>query len=175
MTFASLRLVAPVAGCLLAAALIPATAFAHGNHTHGHGTARAELAGQTLTVQLEIPLESFLGYDYPPKGDAQQKLWQDFVAQMATPGDLLSPAAEAGCVLDQHNISPDIVKPEAGRDIDNLRVKLVYQCKEAAALKSLAVPAFARYPGLKQLRLQWSAGSTRKTVTIRPRFPAVTL
>ncbi|PKO32234.1 MAG: hypothetical protein CVU34_16510 [Betaproteobacteria bacterium HGW-Betaproteobacteria-7] len=161
--------------CVAAAAIFcfSGTAWAHGAHTHGHGTAKVIVDGAALTVTLDVPLESYLGYDYPPRNEAQQKTWADFRARLAEPLRFVEPPAEAQCSAAQAATVPNLAQMDQQADIVNLVVEIKFDCASPAALKSVGFTAFREYAGLKQLRVQLQNGATRKTLTVRPRFPAV--
>lgn len=147
------------------------TVWAHGNHTHGHGSARIVADGPQLTVTLDVPLESYLGFDYPPRNEAQQQAWAALRARLREPLRFVEPAADAQCVASEARVEPDPEQTHA--DIDNLALTIRFDCARPEALKSIGFTAFREYPGLKQLRVQLQNGKARKTLTVRPRFPAV--
>lgn len=161
--------------CVLAAAVLclPGAARAHGDHTHGHGTGKVLVDGATLSVTLDVPLESYLGYDYPPRNEAQQKTWAVFRARLAEPLRFVEPAADARCAAGRVATVPNLEQLDPQADIVNLVVEIKFDCAQPAALKSLGFTAFREHAGLKQLRVQLHNGAARKTLTVRPRFPAV--
>ncbi|PKO86869.1 MAG: hypothetical protein CVU18_12900 [Betaproteobacteria bacterium HGW-Betaproteobacteria-12] len=148
-------------------------AQAHGDHTHGHGKAAVVVDGAALTVTLDVPLESYLSFDYPPRNEAQQKTWSDFRARLAEPLRFVEPAAAAQCSPAQPTTVPNLEQLDPQTDIVNLVVEFKFDCASPAALKSLGFTAFREHAGLKQLRVQLQNGAARKTLTVRPRFPAV--
>lgn len=165
-----------LSACLLAGtALAPSLAAAHGSHTHGHGSVRLAIDGQTVTATFEVPLEAFLGYDYPPQGAAQEQLWSAFKERLGDPLNFVEPAPEAQCTVAASSVTPDVATVPAGQDIVNVTYSVTFLCARAEVLKSFSFTAFRDHPGLRQLRVQLLGDKLRKTVTVRPRFPAVTL
>ena len=158
---------------LAVALCLAGAARAHGDHTHGHGKAAVVVDGAALTVTLDVPLESYLGYDYRPRNKAQQKTWADFRARLTEPLRFVEPAAEAQCSAAQAATVPNLAQMDPQADIINLVVEFKFDCASPAALKSVGFTAFREHAGLKQLRVQLQNGVTRKTLTVRPRFPAV--
>lgn len=167
----------PVASRLLpgvvASFFVISSALAHGDHTHGQGSARVVVDGQTLTVSLDVPLESFLGFDYPPKGEAQVQTWQALKARLAEPLRFVEPAAEGECTPAGATSKPDLSGDDPGGDLANLVYEVRFSCRKPEALKSVVFSAFRDHPGLKQLRVQATNGTVRKSLTVRPRFPAL--
>ena len=165
-----------VAACALftAAACFSPLALAHGNHTHGHGNVQVSVDGAAMTVRLDVPLEAYLGYDYPPRNEKQQQVWQAFVERVADPLRFVEPPAEAQCKLSGSRTEPalgEVVDPKV--DIANLVHEIRFECAQPEALKSLSFSAFRDHPGLKQLRVRLERAGAKKTQTIRPRFPAL--
>lgn len=177
--FPSFSGVAPAArllACAFAAGTcISFNAHAHGTHTHGHGTARLTVDGPVVEVSIDVPLESYLGYDYPPHGEAQQQVWDAFAARAGNPLNFIEPAAEARCTVTEASTTPDVGKATPAVDISNMVLAVKFHCEQPAALKSFSLHAFRDHPGLKQLRVQLQLNGQRKTITVRPRFPAITL
>ena len=170
------RIASPAIACaFIGATCFSTPLFAHGNHTHGHGTAKVEIEGNTLSVTIDAPLESYLGYDYPPQGDAQEKVWQTFKARLKSPLSFVEPAADARCQISTQQSTPDPATADPKVDIANIVYRVSFKCEQIDALKSLSFTAFQQHPGLKQLRVQWQSPTQRKTITVRPRFPAITL
>lgn len=156
-----------VLACIVAASF---PVQAHGDHTHGHGTVRMEADGPLLVAELDMPLQSLLGYDHPPSGSAQLAVLHALRVRLAEPERFISPAAAARCEVTDRQVSPPLT--DQGPEIVNLRLRLSYRCEQPGALQSIRFTAFEGHPGLKQLRLNWKGPAGRKTVTVRPRFPA---
>lgn len=157
-----------VLACLTAATC---SVHAHGNHTHGHGTVRMQADGTLLTAEFDLPLESLLGFDHPPQGADQLTVLRALRERLKQPERFIAPTAGAQCVVTASQVSPELT--DQGPEIENLRLRLSYRCEQPDALQSISFTAFEGHPGLKQLRLQWKGPKGRKTVTVRPRFPAV--
>ena len=170
-----------VAPCLRACvALVGASlifvsaAQAHGSHSHGHGAVRLMMEGAILSATFDVPLESFLGYDYPPQGAAQEEVWRAFTRRLQNPSSWLQPTAEASCQAVRHEVHPDPATLDAKADIPNIVYRAEFRCDRPEALNAVSFTAFFDHPGLKQLRVQLVSPKGRKTVTVRPRFPALT-
>jgi len=164
-----------VLACALfgAAACFSTLSLAHGNHTHGHGNVRVVVDGPALTVNFEVPLEAYLGYDYPPRNEKQQQVWQAFLERVADPLRFVEPPAEAQCTVSASRTVPDLLQLDAKADIANLEQEVRFECAQPDALKSLSFTAFRDHTGLKQLRVRFERAGAKKTQTIRPRFPAL--
>lgn len=154
--------------------VLASTVWAHGSHSHGHGTVRLVIEGHHLTASFDVPLESFLGYDYPPQGAEQERVWRAFKARLQDPTQFIQPAAEADCRVLGHDLMPELTQADPMGDIPNIVYRVQFRCHRPEALQAVVFTAFADHPGLKQLRVQLITPQGRKTVTVRPRFPALT-
>ena len=66
---------------------------------HEHGVARLSVAvdGRTLSVELDAPLDGLLGFERPPRTDAERKAAADLLQRLRDPAALFRPDAAAGC------------------------------------------------------------------------------
>jgi hypothetical protein len=160
--------------CLGASSLLTSVAWAHGNHSHGHGTVHLVVEGVSLTATFDVPLEAFIGYDYPPQGAAQEQVWSAFKERLQDPSNFIQPAADAKCQAVGQEAKPDLSAADPKADIPNIVYRAEFRCDKPEALHAVSFTAFRDHPGLKQLRVQLALPKGRKTVTVRPRFPALT-
>lgn len=126
-------------------------------HAHVHGVARLGVAVQdkTLTIQLESPLDSLIGFEHRPSTPAQQSAVAALQAKMRAPQSLFSFDVAAGCVLASSQAESAIFQPlAAGAASDehaDLDASFEFQCARPEHLKQLRVGLFAAYPRLKRL------------------------
>jgi hypothetical protein len=68
-------------------------------HAHQHGVAKLAVAvdGNTLTIDLDAPLDGFLGFERAPRNDAERKAAADLLARLRDAAGLFKPDAAAGC------------------------------------------------------------------------------
>jgi hypothetical protein len=149
-------------------------AFGHGDHTHGHATLTLVIEGDVLRGEFNFPLESLLGFDYPPKTPAQQQTLDLLKGRLGELDKFIEPAAEAACTVARSQLAPDLATADRSADIANIVYAFEFECARVSALQSIVFSAFGNHAGLKQLRVSLSAPAGRKTVTVRPKFPAIT-
>lgn len=162
------------ASVLAIATVLAAPAFGHGSHTHGHGTLNLVIEGNVLHGAFNFPLESLLGFDFPPSNSRQQLALNALKARLGDPAQFLEPAAEAGCTAVRTKVEPDLGSAAADADIPNIVYAFRFECARVEALQSVYFSAFRNHATLKQLRVELDAPSGRKTQTVRPKFPAIT-
>jgi hypothetical protein len=109
----------PLLCCLTAACLLPLPALAGKAGAHVHGTASLQVAidGQTLTLNLETPLENLLGFEHAPRTDKQKAAVRAMSERLNQPGELFSPSPAAQCTSVSVALDSPVLKPatQAGR------------------------------------------------------------
>jgi hypothetical protein len=82
---------------LLTLCLSPLLAYAAGK-AHEHGIARLDVAIEagTITVLLQSPLDNLLGFEHPPRTDAERKQAAAMVARLSAAASMfrIDPAAQ---------------------------------------------------------------------------------
>lgn len=172
MTIRPTAALSAMACAMLTALSTPA--FAHGNHTHGHGTLKLVIDGNTLRGEFDFPLESLLGFDYPPRTAPQHEAYAALQTRLGELAQFVEPAAEAGCKAGDTRVTPALANADPTVDIDNIVYAFSFECARIEALQSVYFSAFRNHPGLKQLRVELNGRTGRKTSTVRPKFPALT-
>ncbi|MFN4065482.1 DUF2796 domain-containing protein [Azoarcus communis] len=160
------------AGAILVGA--SSSTWAHGSHTHGQGKAKLTIEGNSLKGEFDFPLESLLGFDYPPSNPAQQAALDALKSRLPQPLLFLEPLADAGCKAVAHQSTPDLTAADPKADIPNIQYSVTFDCERPAALESITFTAFHHHAALKQLRVELISAKARRTVTVRPKFPALT-
>ncbi|MDO9599405.1 MAG: DUF2796 domain-containing protein [Azoarcus sp.] len=159
---------------LITASTFPSPAFSHGSHTHGHATLTLVVDANGMKGEFNFPLESLLGFDYPPKTPSQQQTLDALKIRLGQLDKFIEPAPEAVCTPIGANVSPDLETADPSADIANIVHSFRFECDKASALRSVYFTAFRNHPGLKQLRVKLTAPAGSKTLTVRPKFPAIT-
>ncbi len=125
-------------------------------HAHVHGVARMGVAVQdrTLTIRLESPLDSLIGFEHRPATPAQKMAVAALQSKMGTPQDLFRFDAAAGCVLTKSEADSSIFQPPVAGAADehaDLDASFEFRCERPDKLSTLEVGLFAAYPGLKRI------------------------
>lgn len=102
-----MKTIVPIALFLFAVALAPAREELRRAGSHEHSVAQGRLAVESgrLYLMLEIPGANLVGFEHPPRDDAQQRALSDALARLRDGTWLVLPP-EAGC-----DASPDIEAP----------------------------------------------------------------
>jgi hypothetical protein len=155
-------------GCVFVAA----SAYAAGAHVHGLGKLDAAIDDNTLTIQLDIPLESFVGFEHKPRTDKERAAVQR-MAKTLHSDTVFVPSRAAKCKLKEVRLSSGVLdsallaggseqagaKPAAAaREAESGHADLdgeyTFACANPAALNSLEVRLFDAFPHLERLDAQ---------------------
>ena len=178
---------------LLAAASLPSAANAqhtHGAHEHGAAELTVALDGQALVIELISPLDNLVGFEHAPANDAQR-------AALAEAGRLLSDAdamfalpVAAACRFEHADIESPwpmaAMAPAAGQaghahahptrgDHEEAVVTYRYTCAQPAALQRIDVRAFARFPRLREIRVEHATARGQGAAVLTPAAAALAL
>ncbi len=91
-------------GKALVAAALACPVWAHAGqnaHTHGRITLDAAIDAQAVTLQIEAPLDSFLGFERAPKNQAEQVRVAEMVASLRAADSLFQIDPAGSCTLAQ--------------------------------------------------------------------------
>lgn len=129
-------------------------------HAHVHGVARLGIAVQdkTLTIQLESPLDSLIGFEHRPTTAAQKTAVSALQAAMRAPQDLFRFDAAAGCAPTKSEAESAIFQPAApgaasADDHADLDANFEFHCSSPARLATVETSLFSAYPRLKRLTI----------------------
>ncbi len=132
-----------------------AQAHAH-SHAHQHGavTLSIGIEADLLTLQVEAPLDSLVGFEHAPRTAAQKQTAQTLLSRLRTPANLFQPDAAAGCTPGEFEIEPGVLDAGAAATSDghaDLEATWTWRCTNPLALRSIdldglmkAAPRIAR-------------------------------
>ncbi len=152
---------------VLCVSLSAAPDAARAHKAHSHGVAKLEVAvdGPAITLKLESPLDSLLGFERAPKTDAERARVRE-MAKVLRSGDAFVPTAAARCRLDSVKLVSPALAPEllgesggapAGKTDDehaDLDGTFVYRCEDPKALAGIDVTLFDTFKRLRRLDTQ---------------------
>jgi hypothetical protein len=158
-------------GCIF---VMSSGAFAAGAHVHGLGKLDAAIDDNTLTLQLDTPLESFVGFEHKPRTDKERAAVQR-MAKTLRSDTAFVPTPAAYCKLKEVTLRSGVLdvamltgggssqagtKPAAASkqaesdghaDLDG---EYTFTCADPGALNSLEVRLFDAFPHLERLDVQ---------------------
>ncbi|MBN9408479.1 MAG: DUF2796 domain-containing protein [Burkholderiales bacterium] len=181
----SLANILSLAALAIAALAAPAVqAHDHGQgaaqHAHTHGVVALDVAvdAQTITLQLEAPLESLVGFERAPRTAAERQRVDAAVAQLRAGDRLFRLDPAARCVLKDVDLqSPAIGLGKDGKGHDpkhdhgedshaDLDATYTFACDAAAQARFVELPLFDAFPRIRSVAGQVAApqGQFKRTL-----------
>lgn len=142
----------------LAAAFAVAVPTLGAPHRHGDAELEVTLDGQQLTVRLDAPLDSLLGFERAPRTAAERQAAAALLARLKGAPPLVRPDAAADCGAAEVTVSAEVLtaaNPKPGEHAD-LEAGFVFTCRQAAKLGALEVGFFDAFPRLRRLDVRWA-------------------
>ncbi len=128
-------------------------------HVHGQIKLDVVVDGPTVVIEMESPLDNFVGFERAPKTDAEKKAAEDAVAQLRAAGQLfkidpvgnckLGPVTLRSAALGLGKLEPNAVDGHA--DLDGT---FAFNCTNAVATKFIDVGLFDTFKGVRQIEVQ---------------------
>lgn len=143
---------------------------------HVHGVAHMDLAvdGNTLSVSLEMPLDSAVGFESFPKTDKQKATLAEATETLKKATELFTPTTAAECTVESvevENPFPDgKAKADGHADFD---AEYVFRCAQPAALKGLETNLFKRFSRLHRIEVQRATAGGQGAATMSAKQPRI--
>lgn len=152
------------------------TAMAATGHAHEHGVASLNVArsGGSLLIELDGPLDNFVGFEHAPRNAEQKRRLTDALAILREPARVVNLPAAAACrLVDAAVAEPFAEKPGAAHEAGDenhadLEANWHFECANAAALDGFEVTLFKHFPRLGKLRVQVAGDGGQSAQTLRP-------
>jgi len=160
-----------------------AQAHQHGHthapaHAHKHGLVRLDVAvdAGTLTVRLETPMDSLVGFEHRPRNAAQRKAADTALTRLSDPAALLRPDAAAQCKLTESKIDDALLRPQpttpatpkATSEPEHADIEgtFTFTCQRPEQLKTLTLALFEAFPRMRTIEVQVAGaqGQSRQTL-----------
>ncbi len=140
---------------------------------HTHGAARLNLAvdGETVTLALESPLDSLLGFEHLPRGEKQKAAVRDMAAKLNRPEALFGLSAAAQCAPDGVELSSPVLESaprQAANGHLDLDGRYRFRCAHPQALREVEVRLFDAFPRLRRLDVQAATPRGQSAARLTP-------
>ncbi|MEY2653713.1 MAG: hypothetical protein RLZZ524_741 [Pseudomonadota bacterium] len=171
--------IAAALALVLLGGLNPARAEKAGHaHQHGAVTVSIGIEADTVTLLLEAPLDSLVGFEHAPRTAAQKQAAQALLARLRAPAGLFQPDAAAACQIGAFEIEPGVLEATGAASSDghaDLEATYTWTCARPLALRSLdlaglmqAAPRIARVDArIASPQGQFKAGLKRPATLLR--------
>ena len=168
------RLRRMLAAVALAAVCAPALAAPAG-HAHEHGAVKLDIAIEAgkVSLQLETPLDSLIGFERAPRTDAERQRVAAMVARLRAADTLFTFDPAAGCTLAGVELVSAPLKlgkaepPAAGDEHADLDGDFAFDCKDSSKLSFIDVGLFKAFAGMQRITVQVAMpkGQLKRTLT----------
>jgi hypothetical protein len=164
-----------VATAVATALLLPAWAGAqHKAHVHGEVQVGIAVQGGTLTVQLEAPLDSLVGFEHRPRTSAQRQAAAEALATLNDVARLFKPTAAAGCSAGKPQIDATPLQPLEGAPAvapqpahADLEASYTFTCATPAALVVVELGLFDAFRRIQRIEVQVAGPQGQRKQTLR--------
>ncbi|MCU0968022.1 MAG: DUF2796 domain-containing protein [Rubrivivax sp.] len=141
----------------LVAALVASPLLA--GKAHEHGVGRLDLATEpaAITIAIDLPLEAVVGFERPPRDDAERARAEAMLARLRDAAALFSPDPAAGCkpgavTLDAPVLQPGAAAPKDGHA--DLAATYAFTCSDGHRAAFVEVRLFDALPRLQRIEVQ---------------------
>jgi hypothetical protein len=152
-----------------------AAAIAQAPHAHVHGQIRLDVVveGPSIVIEMEAPLDNFLGFERAPRTDTEKQAAQATLAQLRAADTLFKIDPAANCKLGPVKLRSAALglgnsgsTPPAAEGHADLDATFAFNCTNAAAAKFIDVGLFAAFKGPRQIDAQVAApqGQFKRTL-----------
>jgi Protein of unknown function (DUF2796) len=130
-------------------------------HAHQHGVVRLDVAidGQALTLSLDAPLDSLLGFEHRPRTAAEKAGMAALLKQLDPGAALWRPNAQAQCSLIKTTLESALLQApapsaaEAGEHAD-LDGSWEFRCAQVDQLSSIELGLFDAFKRIQRIEVQ---------------------
>lgn len=158
-----------------------ARAAAHeGAHVHGQVRLDVAVDGPTLTLQMEAPLDSVLGFEHRARTPAERQAVAQMKAGLADTAALFKPDAAAQCTAGAADVQSALFEPapEAaarGETHMDLDASYTFTCQHPELLKTVQLGLFERFRRIQRLDVQVATAQGQRKLTLTRAQPLLRL
>lgn len=159
-------------GAALLALALAAPGAALAGKAHEHGVVKLDVAvdGATLTVTLDTPLDSVLGFERAPRTPAERRAADEALGRLRNTAGLFTPSAAAACTAAPPEVKAPMLEasPPARKDGHaDLEATYTWRCEQPAQLRELGLQLFARFARMQRIEAQVAGATAQKKLTLR--------
>lgn len=157
---------------LFATALFLTLPVAHAQHRHVHGEGKLDVAidKDTITLNLELPLDAAVGFERAPKNDKEKAALVATEKALNDAAALWLPTPAANCSVQ----SVEVGMPKFGTgEHAEVDARYVFRCASPAALKGVETAIFKQFKRLYRLEAQRIGPSGQGAQRLTPKQPTV--
>jgi len=119
----------------------------HAPHQHGVIEIAVVLDGPSLSLSIDAPLDSLVGFEHAPRTEAEKRAAQDLLARLRATATLLTPDPAADCRPGPAEIDAGVLAPGAAASPEghaDLEATYTWTCGKPAALRGIDLAGLMR-------------------------------
>lgn len=128
-------------------------AHAAEGHSHGTGSVEVSIDGGQISIALELPLDSAVGFERAPKTDKEKTALADAAKLLNDAQAVFIPTANAKCAIvsAQASVPHTAGTPAPTDGHADIDASYVFRCTDPAALKGIETTLFKHFKRLYRL------------------------
>jgi len=155
---------------LIAALFFALPAQAQKAHVHGEGKLDVAIDKDTVTLNLELPLDAAVGFERAPKNDKEKTALTTAEKILNDAAALFVPSPAANCAAQSVKVEMPQFSGNAHADID---ASYVFRCANPAALKGIETTLFKHFKRLYRLEVQRVGPAGQGAQRLTPKNPVL--
>jgi hypothetical protein len=161
----------------VAALALPGLVQAHGKaHQHGVATMDVVLAGNTLSIELDTPLDNLVGFERAARTAGERERVDRMAATLRQAETVFKPDAAAQCKPSTVKLDAPVVgladsggaAAPAEKGHADLAARFEFQCQAPAQLQQVEVGLFTAFSGFKRIEVQMAREGRQGKRTLTP-------
>lgn len=141
-------------------------AMAHKAHVHGEGQLDVVIDEETITLDLELPLDAAVGFERAPRNDKEKAALAEAEKILKNASNLWLPTPAARCALHSLEVKMPNLSESGHADINAL---YVFRCAVPAELKGIETTLFKNFTRLYRIDVQRAGPSGQGAQRLSPK------
>jgi hypothetical protein len=138
-------------------------------HVHGEGRLNAAIDKGDLTLSLELPLDSAVGFERKPRSEREKTALETAEKTLREAGTLWLINSTAGCQL----LTAQVGMPKFDGGHADIEATYVYKCSNFADLKTVETSLFKSFKRLYRLDVQQVGSKNQGATRLTPKNPVL--
>ena len=158
----------------LAVVLFAPLAVAAPAHVHGSAKIDISVEGDKLSIGVEMPLDSTVGFERPPRTDKERMAYAEMMTVLNNVVEIFVPTAAAACRVESAMVGDPFPGGKAKADGHaDVEAEYVFRCAKPAALKGLETTLFKQFQRLRKIDVQRATPSGQGKSSMTAKTPSV--
>ena len=137
-----------------------------GAHVHGHATLSLAVEGEGVSMELTIPAESVVGFEYAPETDEDRAAVEAATAALSDPAALFT--LPDGCTIGSASVEHEV-------EGDHAEFHAEYAVTCTGAFETVETSLFERFPDLAEIEVEYATPAGQGAGGLEPGAPSLSL